>query len=154
MLKGNFRMTEIPYRGSAPAINDLLAGNIDIVPDYLLANKQNIDAGKLKILAHRRPRAAQGLSQCRDLGGDAAGRLCRHLDGRGRASRHAAKEIVKKISDAIGQGVPDARSARARILALGGRAARQHVRSDARHRSRRARSNGARWCEAAKIAVE
>src|SRR5207249_6080436 len=51
MLKGNFRMTEIPYRGSAPAINDLLAGNIDLVPDYLLANKQNIDAGKLKLLA-------------------------------------------------------------------------------------------------------
>ena len=44
-------MTEIPYRGSAPAINDLLGGNIDIVPDYLLANKQNIDAGKLKLLA-------------------------------------------------------------------------------------------------------
>ena len=51
MLKGKFRMTEIPYRGSAPAINDLLGGNIDIVPDYLLANKQNIDAGKLKFLA-------------------------------------------------------------------------------------------------------
>ena len=44
-------MTEVPYRGSAPAINDLLAGNIDIVPDYLLANKQNIDAGRLKMLA-------------------------------------------------------------------------------------------------------
>jgi tripartite-type tricarboxylate transporter receptor subunit TctC len=56
MLKGNFRMTEIPYRGSAPAINDLLAGNIDIVPDYLLANKQNIDAGKLKMLATGRER--------------------------------------------------------------------------------------------------
>jgi hypothetical protein len=51
MLKGKFRMTEIPYRGSAPAINDLLAGNIDLVPDYLLANKSNIDAGKLKLLA-------------------------------------------------------------------------------------------------------
>ena len=36
MLKGNFKMTEIPYRGSAPAINDLLAGTIDILPDYLL----------------------------------------------------------------------------------------------------------------------
>jgi tripartite-type tricarboxylate transporter receptor subunit TctC len=51
MLTGKFRMTEIPYRGSAPAINDLLAGNIDLVPDYLLANKSNIDAGKLKLLA-------------------------------------------------------------------------------------------------------
>jgi len=51
MLRGEFRMTEVPYRGSAPAINDLLAGNIDIVPDYLLANKQNVDAGRLKMLA-------------------------------------------------------------------------------------------------------
>jgi tripartite-type tricarboxylate transporter receptor subunit TctC len=51
MLKGGFRMAEIPYRGSAPAINDLLAGQIDIVPDYLLANKPHIDAGKLKLLA-------------------------------------------------------------------------------------------------------
>jgi tripartite-type tricarboxylate transporter receptor subunit TctC len=51
MLKGGFKMTEVPYRGSAPAINDLLTGSIEVVPDYLLANKQNIDAGKLKFLA-------------------------------------------------------------------------------------------------------
>jgi tripartite-type tricarboxylate transporter receptor subunit TctC len=47
MLKGDFRMTEVPYRGSAPAINDLLGGTIDMVPDYLLANKQNIDTGRI-----------------------------------------------------------------------------------------------------------
>src|SRR4029079_18704914 len=51
MLKAGFKMTEVPYRGSAPAINDTLAGTIDMVPDYLLANKGNIDAGKLKLLA-------------------------------------------------------------------------------------------------------
>jgi tripartite-type tricarboxylate transporter receptor subunit TctC len=50
-IKGNFQMTQIPYRGSAPAINDLLAGNIDLMSDYMLANKQNIDSGKLKLLA-------------------------------------------------------------------------------------------------------
>ncbi len=44
-------MTEVPYRGSAPAINDLLGGTIDMVPDYLLANNGNIDAGKLKFIA-------------------------------------------------------------------------------------------------------
>ena len=49
--QGQFPHDGDPYRGQRPAINDLLAGNIDIVPDYLLANKQNIDAGKLKFLA-------------------------------------------------------------------------------------------------------
>jgi tripartite-type tricarboxylate transporter receptor subunit TctC len=51
MMKANFKMTAVMYRGSAPSINDLLAGNIDMVPDYLLANKGNIDAGKLKLIA-------------------------------------------------------------------------------------------------------
>jgi tripartite-type tricarboxylate transporter receptor subunit TctC len=51
MLKTGIKMTEVPYRGSAPAINDLLAGTIDMVPDYLLANKGNIDAGRLKLIA-------------------------------------------------------------------------------------------------------
>ena len=51
MLKGDFKMTEVPYRGSAPAISDLLAGTIDMVPDYLLANKGNIDTGRLKLIA-------------------------------------------------------------------------------------------------------
>ena len=50
-LKGDFKMTPVFYRGSAPAINDLLAGSIDMVPDYLLANKGNIDAGNLKLIA-------------------------------------------------------------------------------------------------------
>jgi len=50
-LKGHFTLSQIPYRGSAPAINDLLAGNIDAMADYLLANKQNVDTGRLKFLA-------------------------------------------------------------------------------------------------------
>ena len=116
MLKGNFRMTEIPYRGSAPAINDLLAGNIDIVPDYLLANKQNIDAGKLKILA------TGGRERLKDYPNVAT--LAETLPGvyadtwMGVAAPPGTpKEVVKKISDAIGQAFqsPDLR---ARILAL------------------------------------
>ena len=116
MLKGNFRMTEIPYRGSAPAINDLLAGNIDIVPDYLLANKQNVDAGKLKILA------TGGRERLKDYPNVAT--LAETLPGvyadtwMGVAAPPGTpKESVKKISDAIGQAFqsPDLR---ARILAL------------------------------------
>jgi tripartite-type tricarboxylate transporter receptor subunit TctC len=116
MLKGNFRMTEIPYRGSAPAINDLLAGNIDIVPDYLLANKQNIDAGKLKMLA------TGGRERLNDYPGVAT--LAETLPGvhadtwMGVAAPPGTpKEVAKRIADVIGQAfaMPDLR---ARILAL------------------------------------
>jgi tripartite-type tricarboxylate transporter receptor subunit TctC len=51
MMKAGFQMTAVPYRGSAPAIKDVLAGTIDMIPDYLLANKGNVDAGKLKFIA-------------------------------------------------------------------------------------------------------
>jgi tripartite-type tricarboxylate transporter receptor subunit TctC len=116
MLKGNFRMTEIPYRGSAPAINDLLAGNIDIVPDYLLANKPNIDAGKLKMLA------TGGRERLKDYPNVAT--LAQTLPGvyadtwMGVAAPPGTpKEIAGKVSDAIGQAfkTPDLQ---ARIRAL------------------------------------
>jgi tripartite-type tricarboxylate transporter receptor subunit TctC len=116
MLKGNFRMTEIPYRGSAPAINDLLAGNIDMVPDYLLANKQNIDAGKLKMLG------TGGRERLKDY--PAVATLAETLPAvyadtwMGVAAPPVTpKEVTKRISDAIGQAFtqPDLR---ARIIAL------------------------------------
>jgi tripartite-type tricarboxylate transporter receptor subunit TctC len=47
---GKVDMVHVPYRGSAPAINDLLAGQIDVLPDLLLATKQHIAAGKMKLL--------------------------------------------------------------------------------------------------------
>jgi tripartite-type tricarboxylate transporter receptor subunit TctC len=116
MLKGNFRMTEIPYRGSAPAINDLLAGNIDIVPDYLLANKQNVDAGKLKILATGSRERLKDYPNVATLAEALPGVYADTWMGVA-APPGTPKEIVKKISDAIGQAfqMPDLR---ARIQAL------------------------------------
>src|SRR5262245_19247402 len=116
MLKGGFRMTEVPYRGSAPAINDLLAGNIDMVPDYLLANKANIDAGKLKFLG------TGSRARLKDYPNVAT--IAETLPGvyadtwmAVAAPAGTPKEITKKMSDAIGQGFrqPDLK---ARILAL------------------------------------
>jgi tripartite-type tricarboxylate transporter receptor subunit TctC len=116
MLKGDFRMTEIPYRGSAPAINDLLAGNIDLVPDYLLANKQNIDAGKLKLLATGGRARLKDYPKVATLAETLPGVYADTWMGVA-APPGTPKEIAKKVSDAIGQGfqTPDLR---ARILAL------------------------------------
>ncbi|MFL4980052.1 MAG: Bug family tripartite tricarboxylate transporter substrate binding protein [Xanthobacteraceae bacterium] len=116
MLKGNFRMTEVPYRGSAPAINDLLAANIDIVPDYLLANKQNIDAGKLKLIA------TGSRERLKDY--PAVATIAETLPGvyadtwmAVAAPPGTPKEIAAKVSDAIGQGFRDP-DLKAKILRL------------------------------------
>jgi tripartite-type tricarboxylate transporter receptor subunit TctC len=116
MLKGKFRMTEIPYRGSAPAINDLLAGNIDLVPDYLLANKSNIDAGKLKLIAtgsRERLKEYPGVpTMAETLPGVFADTWMAVA-----APPGTPAEIAKKVSQAIGQGFREP-ELRARIRAL------------------------------------
>ena len=116
MLKGKFRMTEIPYRGSAPAINDLLAGNIDLVPDYLLANKPNIDAGKLKLLATGSrerlkdyPRVATIAETLPGVSADTWMAVA--------APPGTPKEITAQVSRALAQGFQDPKL-RARIRAL------------------------------------
>ncbi len=44
-------MTHIPYRGSGPALQDLLAGQVDFMFDGLGSSIQHIKSGKLKALA-------------------------------------------------------------------------------------------------------
>ena len=116
MLKASFKMTEVPYRGSAPAINDLLAVTIDMVPDYLLANKGNIDGGKLKLLA------TAGAERLRDYPNVAT--IAETLPGVTSTTWMAVsappgtpKEITQKISDAIHKGYQEP-DMRARILKL------------------------------------
>jgi tripartite-type tricarboxylate transporter receptor subunit TctC len=44
-------LLHVPFRGSAPAITALLAGQIDVLPDILPATKPHIEAGKMKLIA-------------------------------------------------------------------------------------------------------
>ncbi|MGB3070627.1 MAG: tripartite tricarboxylate transporter substrate binding protein [Ottowia sp.] len=45
------KFTHVPYRGSAPAMNDLLAGQTQFQLDTITLLKPHIDAGKLRALA-------------------------------------------------------------------------------------------------------
>jgi tripartite-type tricarboxylate transporter receptor subunit TctC len=116
MTKGDFRMTEIPYRGSAPAINDLLAGNIDVMSDYLLAIKQNVDTGKLKLLAVSSHERMKDYPNVATVAETIPGIYADTWMGVA-APPGTPKDIAKKISDAIAQGFHEP-EVRARILAL------------------------------------
>ncbi|MFZ4758847.1 MAG: Bug family tripartite tricarboxylate transporter substrate binding protein, partial [Burkholderiaceae bacterium] len=44
-------LTHVPYKGSAPAITDLLAGHVPVMFDNVFASIQNIQSGKIRALA-------------------------------------------------------------------------------------------------------
>jgi tripartite-type tricarboxylate transporter receptor subunit TctC len=48
---GNIKMVHIPYRGAVPALNDVIAGHIDMFFDTLTTSAPMHRSGKVKILA-------------------------------------------------------------------------------------------------------
>ena len=115
-LKGGYKMTPVFYRGSAPAINDLLAGTIDMVPDYLLANKGNIDAGKIKMIAvadHQRLKEYPNVQTMEETMPGVTSITWMAIS----APPKTPSAITKKISDAISKGFKEP-DMQARILKL------------------------------------
>jgi tripartite-type tricarboxylate transporter receptor subunit TctC len=49
------KLRHIPYRGSAPALQGLLAGDVDLMFDNLGVSLALVEAGKLKLLAVASP---------------------------------------------------------------------------------------------------
>ncbi len=48
---GKLDMLHVPYKGSGPAVSDLLGGQVDYMFDSITSAKPHVDAGKLKALA-------------------------------------------------------------------------------------------------------
>lgn len=49
------KLTHVPYKGSAPALTDLIARRLDFAFDYSIVVKPQIEAGKLRALASSGP---------------------------------------------------------------------------------------------------
>jgi tripartite-type tricarboxylate transporter receptor subunit TctC len=60
-LMAQVKVQHVPYRGSAPALNDLVAGNVDMMFDNLGVSLQLVTSGKLKLLAVATPRRMAAL---------------------------------------------------------------------------------------------
>jgi tripartite-type tricarboxylate transporter receptor subunit TctC len=54
-------MLHVPYKGSAPALNDLIAGRVDVMFDYPVSVGPHVEAGKLKVLATTAPERLSSL---------------------------------------------------------------------------------------------
>src|SRR5689334_11259143 len=60
-MAGGLQITHIPYKGTAPALTDLLAGQVDMMCDNLGVSLPHVRSGKLKALAVASKRRFPGL---------------------------------------------------------------------------------------------
>ncbi len=56
MDQTHIKMTHVPYKGAAPAVQDLLAGQVDLMFVDLASGQQNVTAGKLRAIGVATPR--------------------------------------------------------------------------------------------------
>ncbi len=62
-LRTGMTWTEVHYRGNAPAINDLIAGHVDMGLMQLTDSRQHIESGRLRALAVLAPARAPAVPQ-------------------------------------------------------------------------------------------
>lgn len=62
-MAGGLQITHIPYKGTAPALTDLLAGQVDMMCDNLGVSLPHVRSGKLKALAVASKKRFPGLPE-------------------------------------------------------------------------------------------
>jgi tripartite-type tricarboxylate transporter receptor subunit TctC len=109
-------LLHVPFRGSAPAITAILAGQIDVLPDILPATKPHIEAGKMKLIAVASAQRLKDFPNTPTVAETLPGFEADTWMGVV-APPGTPKEITKKLSDAINKAFqqPDVN---ARIAAL------------------------------------
>jgi tripartite-type tricarboxylate transporter receptor subunit TctC len=107
----NVDMVHVPYRGSAPALNDLLGGQVDVIADTPLATLPHIRAGKMKLLAVGSTKRLAEFPAVESLAEVVPGFESETWMGVA-APPGTPKEIIRSVSDAIAKALqmPDVKT--------------------------------------------
>jgi tripartite-type tricarboxylate transporter receptor subunit TctC len=112
------RMQHVPYRGSGPAINDLLGGQVQVMFDSMPSIIQHVRAGTLRALAVTSATRSSQLPDTPTVGETVPGYEASALFGMG-APKDTPKEIVEKLNKDINAVLAEPEMKK-RLVELGG----------------------------------
>ena len=110
-------MVHVPYRGAAPAVTDLLAGQVQVMFDPIVTSIEHIKAGKLRALAVTSATRSELLPDIPVVGEFVPGYEATGWQGIG-APRNTPTDIIKKLNREVSAALVDSKF-RARLASLG-----------------------------------
>jgi tripartite-type tricarboxylate transporter receptor subunit TctC len=111
-------MVHVPYRGAAPALTDLLGGQVQVMIDTTPASMQHIRSGRLRPLAVTTATRADALPDLPTVGDFVPGYEATSWFGIG-APKDTPPEIIATLNKEINAAIADPKI-KARLIDLGG----------------------------------
>src|SRR6201985_118701 len=102
MAMTGVKMQDVPYRGAAPAITDMLGGQVQVIFDNMPSIIQHIRSGSVRALGVTTADRAPQLPDVQAMAETVKGYEASALFGMG-APAKAPKEIITKLNAAINE---------------------------------------------------
>src|SRR5438874_6326062 len=112
------KMQHVPYRGAAPAITDMLGGQVQVIFDNMPSIIQHIRSGSLRALAVTTTERSAQLPDTPTVADTVPGYEASALFGMG-APKSTPKEIIAKLNTEINEILAEP-TIKARLIDLGG----------------------------------
>ena len=117
-MMAGVNLVHVPYRGAAPALTDMLAGQVQVMFDNMPSSIGHIKAGKLRALAVTTAERSPALPDVPTVGDTVKGYEASAWFGLG-VPKGTPREIVEKLNAVVNAGLADPKL-KARLADLGG----------------------------------
>jgi tripartite-type tricarboxylate transporter receptor subunit TctC len=105
-MMAGVKLTHVPYRGDAPALTDLIGGQVDVIFGYLPLTIEYVRSGRLRALAVTTAKRSEALPDIPTVGEFVPGYEARLWHGLG-APRTVPDEIVERLHKEVNAGLAD-----------------------------------------------
>jgi tripartite-type tricarboxylate transporter receptor subunit TctC len=105
-MMAGVNLVHVPYRGSAPALTDMISGQVHVMFDILTSSIQHIRSGALRALAVTSERRSEALPDLPTVGDFLPGYEATAWYGIA-APKNTPSEIVDKLNNEVNAGLAD-----------------------------------------------